>query len=57
MSKGEEPPEAAPEAAPDSFNAMGTARVALADVLRTGQTEGAWKVTPELLLVKSLTLL
>ena len=44
VSKGEEPPEAGPEAAPDSFNAMGTARIALTDVLRAGQSEGAWKV-------------
>ena len=44
VSKGEEPPEAGPEAVPDSFNAMGTARIALADVLRAGQSEGAWKV-------------
>ena len=55
VSKGEEPPEADPEAAPDSFNAMGTARIALADVLRTGQTEGAWKVKPKLHLATSLT--
>ena len=45
LSKGEDLPEAdQQEPASDNFNAVGTARISLADVLRAGQTEGAWKV-------------